>query len=63
MDDEEFELLKGSSLQDVCREDLSVHSVEYLKERIGLLKVEITRTEAEIQNKQGARIVAEDIFK
>ena len=63
MDDEESELLKGSSLEDVCREDLAIHSIEYLRERIDLLKAEITRTEAEISSKHGARSAAEDIFK
>ncbi|WP_417317342.1 DUF1192 domain-containing protein [Emcibacter sp.] len=63
MDDEEFELMEGSTLQDICQEDLDVHSVEYLEERIGMLKAEITRTEAAIAGKKGARSAAEDFFK
>lgn len=63
MDEEEFDLPKSSPLIQMMKEELDVHSVESLKERIKALKAEIIRTEQEINNKGSARETAEDIFK
>lgn len=43
--------------------DLSLLSVDELKERIALLQTEITRLEAEITNKSAGRKAAENLFR
>lgn len=43
--------------------DLSMLSVDELKARIGLLKAEIERLEAEIAAKSSSRNVAEGLFR
>ena len=44
-------------------QDLTLLSVEELRERIELLKTEIARLEADIRNKQASRSAAEVFFK
>ena len=43
--------------------DLSLLSVEELKARIGLMKEEIARLEADIGNKQAKKAAADSFFK
>lgn len=43
--------------------DLSLLSVDELKVRVGLLKAEIDRLEAEIRAKSSSRSVAEGLFR
>lgn len=62
MDDEELEIPKGSLLKLLSTEDLTIHSVEALTERVIHLKNEINRTEQEIKNKKSAHDVANSIF-
>ena len=44
-------------------QDLSLLSIGELTERIGLLKEEIARLEADIANKQASRSAADQFFK
>lgn len=44
-------------------QDLSLVSVEELKERIALLKAEIERLEADMAAKEKSRSAAESVFK
>jgi len=62
MDDDELDIPKGSLLKQLTDEDLEVHSVEALKNRINVLKTEIARTEAEINNKKNAYADADSFF-
>jgi len=63
MDDEEFELSKGSLLKELRAEDLDGHSMEALEKRIAVLKSEIDRAEAMIASKKDAKSLAEGFFK
>lgn len=63
MDDDELDIPKGSLLKQLTDEDLEVHSVEALKNRINVLKTEIERTDAEINNKKNAYADADSFFK
>jgi len=62
MDDDELNIPKGSLLKQLTDEDLEVHSVEALKNRINVLKLEIERTDAEIKNKKNAYEDADSFF-
>lgn len=62
MDEEELEIAKGSPLKLLTLEDLDVHSLNALKDRITVLKDEITRTEEAIKNKNNAQAAANNIF-
>jgi uncharacterized small protein (DUF1192 family) len=44
-------------------QDLALLSVKELQERIGILKEEITRLEADIARKQASRGAADQFFK
>lgn len=44
-------------------QDLTLLSVAELNERIGLLREEITRLEADIEKKQSSRSAADMVFK
>ncbi len=44
-------------------QDLSMLSVEELRERIGALRAEIERLEASISKKQASRNAADSVFK
>lgn len=63
MSDEELDIPKGSLLKQLMDEDLEVHSVEALNDRITILNSEIERSELEIKNKKGALTDANSIFK
>lgn len=63
MDDEELDIPKGSILKQLTDEDLTVHSVKALNDRMTVLKAEIMRTESEIQNKKNAYADADSFFK
>ncbi len=62
-DDEDIELPKGSILDQLSKEELEVHSVEALKERLVVLKAEMKRTETTIEDKGDAKNTAESLFK
>ena len=63
MDDDELDIPKGSLLKQLMQEDLAVHSLEGLGDRIRVLKSEITRTEQEIADKKTAHGDADSLFK
>jgi len=63
MDDDEIDIPKGSLLKQLIQEDLSVHSVDALRDRIAVLKAELERTEQEIGNKKTAHADADSFFK
>jgi len=54
---------RGQALIDLAREDLEIHGVEELKERIALLNAEIARTDAQLNRKQAGRAAADALFK
>jgi uncharacterized small protein (DUF1192 family) len=53
---------RGQSLIDLSREDLDLHAVGELEERIALLEAEIARTRAQMSRKQAGRAAAEALF-
>ncbi len=53
---------RGQALIDLAREDLDLHAVEDLKERIDLLEAEIARARAKIASKEAGRSAAENLF-
>ena len=61
--EEEISALKGSVLEQLAQQDLSLQGVEELTARIGLLKEEISRAEAMLESKKGSRNDAEALFK
>ena len=63
MDDDELDIPKGSLLKQLMDEDLTVHSLEALNDRITVLKSEIERTETEQGNKKTAHEDADSFFK
>lgn len=63
MDDEELNIPKESLLKQLMNEDLEIHSVEALADRITVLKAEIKRSEDEISNKKSAQAEADSLFK
>ena len=63
MDDNEIDIPKGSLLKQLVDEDLTVHSIKALDDRIAVLKAEIVRTEAEQGNKKTAHADADSFFK
>ncbi len=60
--DDELDIPKGSILKQLTDEDLSVHSVEALKQRLTVLRAELGRTEQEIGNKKTAHSDADSFF-
>ena len=62
MKDDEFNIIKGSIQEKLIHEDLTVHSLETLNNRVKLLKSEINRTALAINEKQNARSSANNIF-
>jgi uncharacterized small protein (DUF1192 family) len=46
----------------LSREDLDLHAVEELEERIATLEAEIARTRAQMSRKQAGRAAAEALF-
>lgn len=63
MNDDEIDIPKGSLLKQLMNEDLTVHSIKALDDRITVLKSEIARTEAEKSNKKTAHADADSFFK
>lgn len=61
--EEENNAPKGSALDALQKQDLSLQGVEELGERIELLKREIARAEAMLKSKKGSRDDAEALFK
>ncbi|MGB0819741.1 MAG: DUF1192 family protein [Parvibaculales bacterium] len=61
--EEEISAPKGSVLEQLAQQDLSLQGVEELTARIGLLKEEISRAEAMLESKKGSRNDAEALFK
>ena len=61
--EEEISAPKGSILEQLTKQDLSLQGVEELSARIALLKEEITRAEAMLESKKGSRNDAEALFK
>ena len=61
--DDEVKAPMGSTLEQLCREDLSVMGLEELAQRITLLQGEIERTQAMRESKKGSRGDAEALFK
>ena len=61
--EEEISAPKGSVLEQLTQQDLSLQGVEELTARIGLLKEEISRAEAMLESKKGSRNDAEALFK
>jgi len=61
--EEEIMAPKGSALEQLQKEDLSLQGVEELSARIGLLKEEIVRAETMLESKKGSRNDAEALFK
>jgi uncharacterized small protein (DUF1192 family) len=55
--------VRGQSLIDLAREDLDLHGVEELHERIAHLEAEIARARAQIAKKAAGRAAAEALFK
>lgn len=53
---------RGALLADMAREDLDLHSVEELNERIDLLEAEIARTRAKLEGKQARKSAADALF-
>jgi uncharacterized small protein (DUF1192 family) len=61
--EEENTAPKGSALDALQKQDLSLQGVEELSARIELLKQEIARAEAMLASKKGSRDDAEALFK
>ena len=61
--EEEISAPKGSVLEQLAKQDLSLQGIEELTARIGLLKEEIGRAEAMLESKKGSRNDAEALFK
>ncbi len=53
---------RSQSLLDLSREDLDLHAVQELEERIAILEAEIARTRAQMSRKQAGRAAAEALF-
>lgn len=60
--DEELEIPKGTALKQLTEEDLDVHSIDALNNRVEILKSEIIRTKETIKNKKSASDAANNIF-
>lgn len=61
--EEEITAPKGSALEQLQKEDLSLQGVEELTARISLLKEEISRAETMLESKKGSRNEAEALFR
>ena len=62
MDDEELEVPIGSALKLLMQEDLVIHSINALEDRIRILDDEIVRAREEIESKKRAQKDANNIF-
>jgi uncharacterized small protein (DUF1192 family) len=54
---------RGAALIDLAKEDLELHGVEELEDRIALLQSEILRTRAQLDRKKAGREAADALFK
>jgi uncharacterized small protein (DUF1192 family) len=54
---------RGAALSDLSREDLELHGVEELEDRIELLQAEISRTQGQLARKKAGRAAADALFK
>ena len=54
---------RGAALTDLGREDLELHGVEELEERIEQLQTEISRTQVQLARKKAGRAAADALFK
>ena len=62
MKDDELNILESSIYEKLIHEDLTVHSLEALNNRVKVLKSEINRTVLAISEKQNALTSANSIF-
>jgi uncharacterized small protein (DUF1192 family) len=53
---------RGVALIDLAREDLELHGVEELEERIEHLQTEISRTRTQLDRKKAGRAAADALF-
>ena len=53
---------RGQALTELAREDLELHGVDELRERIEALETEIARANAMITKKQSGRAAADALF-
>jgi len=60
--DDDFDRPKVPLLKQLVKEDLSVHSIESLDDRIAILKSEVRRTEIEKAHKKTAHADADSLF-
>ena len=60
---DEDEAIRPKQRDIVIGADLSKLSVEELEERVGVLKAEITRIEADLAAKRSSRAAANSVFK
>ena len=60
--EEEIAAPKGSVLEQLQKEDLSLKGLEELEMRVAVLQAEIARAEAMRKSKQGSRSDAEALF-
>ena len=60
--EEENTALKGSALEALLKEDLSLSGMQELCARIGFLEDEIARTKAMLESKKGSHSDAEALF-
>jgi uncharacterized small protein (DUF1192 family) len=58
----EVRIGRGQRLIEAVREDLEVFGVAELEERIGILRSEIARCEAQIDRKKSGRAAADALF-
>ncbi len=63
MDGDDFDIPADCYLMLMIEEELSVHCVDVLKDRIKILRQEISRTEEAISLKSVGKIEAEQLFK
>ena len=53
---------RGQRLMEAVTEDLDLFGTEELEERVGILRAEIARVEAQLQRKQATRAAANALF-
>jgi uncharacterized small protein (DUF1192 family) len=58
----EVRIGRGQRLMEAVREDLDLFGTEELEERIGVLRAEIARVEAQLERKHATRAAADALF-
>ena len=53
---------RGIALVDLAKEDLELHGVEELEDRIEQLQTEISRTRSQLDRKKAGRAAADALF-